>query len=195
MILRCARAQKTHRTGDVEEAAPSSQFDMSYAHMLPFCSARFHSAYIFAFDVLRRLFFLHTQLRLQSLNFLRVSNIFQDAAVTRPELQRIINECEAVGTESVQCTVSVCSFRESLVVFCAMCDTYLCNRANSEHVPGAGSDPFDPHGLHCALHQRADDSLMRNYVSCAPSARPRYVLATHFALSTHPPSMNRKHRK
>ena len=50
-------------------------------------------------------------------------------AVTRPELQRIINECEAVGTESARCIVSVCSFREWPVVFCTMRDPDSCNRA------------------------------------------------------------------
>ena len=45
-------------------------------------------------------FYLHAQLRLPSLYFSRVSRIFQDAAVSRPELQRIIDACEAVGTDS-----------------------------------------------------------------------------------------------
>ena len=65
-----------------------------------FGSARFHSVHIFALDMLPRQFYLHAQLRLPSLYFSRVSRIFQDAAVSRPELQRIIDACEAVGTDS-----------------------------------------------------------------------------------------------
>jgi hypothetical protein len=46
-------------------------------------------AYI-QFDMLPRQFCLHTQLHLPSSNCSRVSRIFQDAAVSRPELQWII---------------------------------------------------------------------------------------------------------
>jgi hypothetical protein len=52
--------------------------------------------------MLPRQFYLHAQLRLPSLYFSRVSHIFQDAAVSRPVLQRIIDACEATGTESAQ---------------------------------------------------------------------------------------------
>jgi hypothetical protein len=67
-----------------------------------FGSARFHSAHISAFDMLPRQFYLHPELRLPSLYFSRASRIFQDAAVSRPELLRIIEACEIVVTESSQ---------------------------------------------------------------------------------------------
>ena len=85
-----------------------------------------------------------------SLYFSRVLHIFQDAAVSRPELQlqRIIDACEAVGTESAQCDVSVCSFRESPIIFCTMRDTDSYNRAilTVLQFQGAENDPFEPHG-------------------------------------------------
>ena len=96
------------------------------ARVLFFGSARFHRKRIFPFDMPPRHFYLHTQLRLTSLYFSRVSRTFQDAAVSRPELQRIADACEA-GTESVQCAV-ICSSRESPVVFCMRRDTDSCNR-------------------------------------------------------------------
>ena len=99
-FARCfgARAQPE----DVEEATPASQTDLSCTcACVPFFgSARFHSAHIFAFDMFPRQLYLHVQLRLPSLYFSRVARIFQDAAVSRPELQRIIDACEAAGTET-----------------------------------------------------------------------------------------------
>ncbi|KAH9012882.1 hypothetical protein EDB84DRAFT_1444481 [Lactarius hengduanensis] len=80
-FARCFRARA--QTGDVEEGTPASQTDVS-----------------FAFDMLPRQMYLHTQLRLPSLYFSRVARIFQDAAVSRPELQRIIDACEAAGSET-----------------------------------------------------------------------------------------------
>jgi hypothetical protein len=47
-------------------------------------------------------FYLHAQLHLPSLYFSRISCIFQDAAVSRPELHRIVDACLAVGTDSAQ---------------------------------------------------------------------------------------------
>jgi hypothetical protein len=58
--------------------------------------------HVLAFDTLPRQLYLHSQLRLPSLYFSRVARIFEDAAVSRPEIQRIIDACESVGTENVQ---------------------------------------------------------------------------------------------
>ena len=65
-------------------------------------SARFHNAHMLAFDTLPRQLYLHSQLRLPSLYFSRVARIFEDAAVSRPEIQRILDTVEAVETEYVQ---------------------------------------------------------------------------------------------
>lgn len=101
-FARCcgARAQPE----DLEESTPTSQTDLSCTcQCVPlFGSARFHSAHILALDILPRQFYLHAQLRLPSLYFSRVSRIFQDAAVSRPELQRIIDACETAGSENAQ---------------------------------------------------------------------------------------------
>ncbi|KAI0291930.1 hypothetical protein B0F90DRAFT_1647707 [Multifurca ochricompacta] len=67
-----------------------------------FGSARFHSAHIIALDTLPRQLYLHSQLRLPSLYFSRVARIFEDAAVSRPEIQRVIDACESVGVGSAQ---------------------------------------------------------------------------------------------
>jgi hypothetical protein len=89
---------------DVEAMVPGSLADTSCTcACVPFFgSARFHNAHIFAFDTLPRQLYLHSQLRLPSLYFSRVARIFEDAAVSRPEIQRIIDACESVGTESAQ---------------------------------------------------------------------------------------------
>lgn len=99
-FARCFGARA--RPGDVEEGTPASQTDVSCTcPCVPFFgSARFHSVHIVAFDMLPRQMYLHTQLRLPSLYFSRVARIFQDAAVSRPELQRIIDACEAAGSET-----------------------------------------------------------------------------------------------
>ncbi|KAH9167607.1 hypothetical protein EDB89DRAFT_2074727 [Lactarius sanguifluus] len=81
LFARCFGARA--RPGDVEEGTAASQTDVS-----------------FAFDMFPRQLYLHTQLRLPSLYFSRVARIFQDAAVSRPELQRIIDACEAAGSET-----------------------------------------------------------------------------------------------
>jgi hypothetical protein len=65
-------------------------------------SARFHNAHMLAFDTLPRQLYLHSQLRLPSLYFSRVARIFEDAAVSRPEIRRILDTVEAVETEYVQ---------------------------------------------------------------------------------------------
>ena len=64
-------------------------------------TARFHNVHMLAFDTLPRQLYLHSQLRLPSLYFSRVARIFEDAAVSRPEIQRIIDTCEGVETENV----------------------------------------------------------------------------------------------
>ena len=102
-FARCcsSRAQQTHGDGDIE-AAPSSQSDISCtcACVPIFSSARFHSVHIFAFDILPRQFYLHAQPRLPLLYLSRVLRIFQDVAVSRRELRRIIDACETVRTDS-----------------------------------------------------------------------------------------------
>jgi hypothetical protein len=65
-------------------------------------SARFHNAHMLAFDTLPRQLYLHLHLRLPSLYFSRVARIFEDAAVSRPEIRRILDTVEAVETEYVQ---------------------------------------------------------------------------------------------
>jgi hypothetical protein len=49
-----------------------------------------------------RQFYLHAQLGLPSPYFSRISRIFQDTAVSRPKIQRIIDACEAEGTDGAQ---------------------------------------------------------------------------------------------
>ena len=56
--------------------------------------------HIFAFDMLLQQFYLHVQPRLPSLYFSCILCIFQDVGVSRPELQWIIDACQAVGTDS-----------------------------------------------------------------------------------------------
>jgi hypothetical protein len=89
---------------DVEEAAPGSQSELlrSCACVPLFGSARFHNAHLIAFDTVPRQLYLHSQLRLPSLYFSRVTRIFEDAAVSRPEIQRIIDAYESVGTMDAQ---------------------------------------------------------------------------------------------
>ena len=56
----------------------------------------FPNMHIFAFDMTMGQFYLHAQLQFPLLYFSRISWIFQDATVSRPQLQRIINACEAI---------------------------------------------------------------------------------------------------
>lgn len=89
---------------DVEVPVPESQSDFSRPCVcVPlFGSGRFHNTHTLAFDTLPRQLYLHLHLRLPSLYFSRVARIFEDAAVSRPEIQRIIDAYEPVGTVSVQ---------------------------------------------------------------------------------------------
>jgi hypothetical protein len=95
---------KRPQTPDVELAAADSESELcrTCACVPLFGSARFHNAHLVAFDTLPRQLYLHSQLRLPSLYFSRVARIFEDAAVSRPEVQRIIDVCEPVGTVSTQ---------------------------------------------------------------------------------------------
>ena len=61
-------------------------------------SARFHSAHIFTFEIVPRQLYLHDRPHFPSLYFSRVLRIFQP----RPELQQIIDSCEAAVTKSAQ---------------------------------------------------------------------------------------------
>jgi hypothetical protein len=61
-----------------------------------------HNAHMLAFDTLPRQLYLHSLLRFPSLYFSRVARILEDAAVSRPEIQRIIDACEGVETQDVQ---------------------------------------------------------------------------------------------
>ena len=99
------------RPADEEVASPGPGGVGSYSDLAP-CgtctcvsllgSSRFHNAHVLAFDTLPRQLYLHSQLRLPSLYFSRVARIFEDAAVSRPEIQRIIDACEGVETEDVR---------------------------------------------------------------------------------------------
>lgn len=111
---RCFGARR--RPAD-EEAAPSGQGQgegaggSSFVDLAP-CgtctcvsllgSARFHSVHMLVLDTLPRQLYLHSQLRLPSLYFSRVARIFEDAAVSRPEIQRILDTVEVVETEFAQ---------------------------------------------------------------------------------------------
>jgi len=108
-----ARCFGARRRPTDEEAASSGQGDAgsSYMNLAPcstcacvsfFGSARFHNAHTLAFDTLPRQLYLHSQLRLPSLYFTRVARIFEDAAVSRPEIRRILDMVEASETEHVQ---------------------------------------------------------------------------------------------
>lgn len=106
---RCFGARR--RSTDEEVATPEPGGGGSFSDLAP-CgtcacvsilgSARFHNAHVVAFDTLPRQVYLHSQLRLPSLYFSRVARIFEDAAVSRPEIQRIIDACEGGETENVQ---------------------------------------------------------------------------------------------
>ena len=89
---------------DVEAQVPASQSELSRPCVcVPlFGSARFHDTHTLVFDTLPRQVYLHLHLRLPSLYFSRVARIFEDAAVSRPEIQRITDAYESVGTASVQ---------------------------------------------------------------------------------------------
>jgi hypothetical protein len=93
---------------DVEVPSPGSQSELSRTCVcVPlFGSARFHNTHTLAFDTIPRQLYLHTQLRLPSLYFSRVARIFEDAAVSRPEIQRIIDAYESVGTVNDQSLTS-----------------------------------------------------------------------------------------
>src|SRR5712671_5329585 len=99
-FARCCGARQ--QPADVEVGTPGSQPDMplTCACVPFFGSARFHNAHLVAFDALPRQLYLHSHLRLPSFYFSRVARIFEDAAVSRPEIQRIIDACEAVETEN-----------------------------------------------------------------------------------------------
>lgn len=106
---RCFGARR--RPADDEAASSGQGVSGSYEDLGP-CgtctcvsvlgSARFHNAHTLAFDTLPRQLYLYSQLRLPSLYFSRVARIFEDAAVSRPEIQRILDTVEAVETEYAQ---------------------------------------------------------------------------------------------
>ncbi|KAI9510994.1 hypothetical protein F5148DRAFT_975952 [Russula earlei] len=100
MFVRCWGERA--RPSDVEVGTPRSQLDMplTCACVPLFGSSRFHNTHLLVFDTLPRQLYLHSQLRLPSLYFSRVARIFEDAAVSRPEIQRIIVACEPVETEN-----------------------------------------------------------------------------------------------
>jgi hypothetical protein len=56
-------------------------------------SPRFHALHTFALEVLPRHAYLHALLRLPSLYFTRVARLFEDADVSRPDIQRMIDMC------------------------------------------------------------------------------------------------------
>jgi hypothetical protein len=95
---------KRPQTPDVEMAGAESDSELcrTCACVPLFGSARFHNAHLVVLDTLPRQLYLHSQLRLPSLYFSRVALIFEDAAVSRPEIQRIIDACEPVGMVGAQ---------------------------------------------------------------------------------------------
>ncbi|KAI0059345.1 hypothetical protein BV25DRAFT_1860623 [Artomyces pyxidatus] len=59
-------------------------------------SSKFHAGHVFLFDTFPRQLYLHTLMRLPSLYFSRVARIFEDAEVSRPDIQRMIDACVTV---------------------------------------------------------------------------------------------------
>lgn len=104
---RCFGARR--RPADEEVASPrpgGSSLDLppcgTCACVSLLGSARFHNVHLLAFDTFPRQLYLHMHLRLPSLYFSRVALIFEDAAVSRPEIQKIIDAVEGGETENVQ---------------------------------------------------------------------------------------------
>ena len=109
---------KHTKDGDLEAAPCLGPISRVRAHVYCYLAPHaFHSVHIFAFNMLPQQFYLHAQLRLPLLYFSCVSRMFQDAAVSRPELQRIIDTCEAAGTDSgrYRTTGAILSFLEDWV--------------------------------------------------------------------------------
>jgi hypothetical protein len=65
-------------------------------------SACFRNVHTLGLDTFLRQLYLHSQLRLPSLYFLRVKHIFKDSSVSQTEIQQIINAREGVETENEQ---------------------------------------------------------------------------------------------
>ncbi|KAN0131265.1 hypothetical protein V8E53_010969, partial [Lactarius tabidus] len=201
-IARYCEPRPQHRVGDIEEGAPLSQSDISCtcACVPLFGSAHFHNVHIFTFDMLTRQFYLHAQLCLPLFYFSRVLRISQDAAVSRPELQRIIDACEAVGTDDAQyrTTGAVLPFPEdwvppnvspALARFKLSWEGFVTSLVRVEDTQRAISftsfsypDPVPDSGR--GERSRADDSHSALYISCASTtcaactvrpAGPRYV--------------------
>ncbi|KAH9962450.1 hypothetical protein BC827DRAFT_1130505 [Russula dissimulans] len=101
LFARCCGARQ--QRADAEVGTPGSQPDvpLTCACIPFFGSPRFHNVHLVALDTLPRQLYLHSQLRLPSLYFSRVARIFEDAAVSRPEMQRVIDACEDVEIETV----------------------------------------------------------------------------------------------
>lgn len=61
---------------------------------IPFLhSTTFHAFHVFVFGVLPRSLYLHILLRLPSLYFSRVARIFEDAELSRPDMDRVVELC------------------------------------------------------------------------------------------------------
>jgi hypothetical protein len=93
---------------DVEVPVPGSRSELSRPCI---CGPLFG----LVFDTLPRQVYLHFHLRLPSLYFSRVARIFEDAAVSRPEIQRITDAYESVGMASNLTTRIVLPFPEDWV--------------------------------------------------------------------------------
>ena len=93
-VLRCALEETRKRKGHRRRG---SVFSVVYLHVPVYVAIwRFHKAHIFSFDMPQRQFSIHVQLRLPSLYFSRVSRIFRDAVLLRPEFWRFIDAYEAI---------------------------------------------------------------------------------------------------
>ncbi|KIK63945.1 hypothetical protein GYMLUDRAFT_40154 [Collybiopsis luxurians FD-317 M1] len=58
----------------------------------------FHMLHIFFLETLPRVLYLHILLRIPSMYFSRVSRVFEDAEVSKPDIQRMINACGRGGS-------------------------------------------------------------------------------------------------
>ena len=99
-ILQNAQAAVQHG-GDIEEATPLSRSDIVRLHVCRYLALHASPTCIYSHSICTCAnFTCMPGLRFPSLYFSRISRIFQDVTVSRPQLQRIIDACEAIGTDS-----------------------------------------------------------------------------------------------
>ncbi|KAI0051467.1 hypothetical protein FA95DRAFT_1554561 [Auriscalpium vulgare] len=84
--------------GDIE--ALDVEIQTPQCSCIPLLNSRwFHSTHIFVLDTFPRQIYLHALARLPSLYFSRVARIFEDAEVSKPDIQRIIDVCASPQIE------------------------------------------------------------------------------------------------